>query len=590
VTGQVRMTHATYLTTKRIRQWAGGRSFERGQAYFEQGLVKALKTGDGRVSATVTGTHNYRIDLWEEDDTVEYACDCPVGLRGGFCKHCVATALAWLEQQSSSGKAHSGKRKKPKKAEAGLTLSELRAWLMLQKKAALVDMLLHAAAEDEQLHRQLMLKAAAAKGVNLTTYRKVIDQAIGGGGFIDYHQMYDYWRGVDSAIEAVAELLEQGHAEAVIELSEYALTRVEKAIAQVDDSDGYMSLLLDRLQELHLAACNKAKPDPEALAQRLFNWELTGDWDTFHGAAQTYSRVLGRRGAQRYRELAEAQWAGVKPLKPGENDPDRYGKRYRITRIMQGLAEQSGDIEALVAVKQRDLSSSYGYLEIAEIYRKARQSNKAMQWAEQGVQIFGKESDTRLQDLLAQLYQRRKRHQEAMALIWPQFEQHPGLGPYQKLKTHADRAKCWPEWRDRALAYLRTVLNEDLERSKRNPWGYASRRGYSDLVEIYLWEKDVEAAWREAQMGGCSDELWLRLAGLREKTHPRDAITVYQERIGPLVEQTNNQAYAEAAGVLRKIKKLMKQLGEQVAFQEYLDTIRMTYKRKRNFMKLLEKF
>lgn len=105
---------------------------------------------------------------------------------------CVATALAWLEQQSSPGKAHCGKRKKPKKAEAGLTLSELRAWLMLQKKAALVDMLLHAAAEDEQPHRRLMLKAAAAKGVNLTTFRKVIDQAIGGGGFIDYYQMYDY--------------------------------------------------------------------------------------------------------------------------------------------------------------------------------------------------------------------------------------------------------------------------------------------------------------------------------------------------------------------------------------------------------------
>lgn len=159
---------------------------------------------------------------------------------------------------------------------------------------------------------------------------------------------------MDSAIEAVAELFEQGHAEAVIELCEYALTRVEKTLEQVDDSDGYMSLLLDPLQELPLAACNKAKPDPEALAERLFNWELTGDWDTFHGAAQTYSRLLGRRGAQRYRELAEVQWAGVKPLKSGENDPARYGKRYRITRIMQGLAEQTGDIEALVAIKQRD--------------------------------------------------------------------------------------------------------------------------------------------------------------------------------------------------------------------------------------------
>lgn len=581
------MALSDYLTTRRLSQWAGGRSFERGQAYFEAGLVSALKARNGRVSASVKGTHNYRVRLWEEDDTVEYACDCPVGLRGDFCKHCVATALAWRARQMPTDKAGTGKRKKTKD---GLTLKEVRAWLLAQKKADLADMLLDAAGEDEQLHSRLMLKAAAAKGVNLATYRKVIDQAIAAGDFIDYYQMYDYWRGVDTAIDAVAELLSQGHAEAVVELSEYALTRVEKAIEQVDDSDGYMSMLLDRLQELHLAACRKAKPDPERLAERLFNWELNGEWDTFHNAVMTYSRILGKRGVQHYRKLAEAEWAGVKPLKPGAKDPDRYGNRYRITRIMEALAEQTGDIEALVAIKQRDLSSSYGYFEIAEIYRQARQPDKAMEWAEKGVKIFGNESDSRLQDLLAALYHRRKRHEEATTLIWSQFEQYPGLGAYQKLKTHADRNKSWSKWRDRALAHLRALFDEDRERSKRNPWKYAHRRGHSDLVEIFLWEKDVEAAWREAKQGGCSDGLWLRLADQRKKKHPRDAIAVYRERIGPLVEQTNNQSYAEAAGLLRKVKQLMHRLGEQEAFQHYLDHLRVEYKRKRNFMKLLEKF
>ncbi|MCU7838981.1 MAG: SWIM zinc finger family protein [Candidatus Thiodiazotropha sp. (ex Troendleina suluensis)] len=584
------MALSDHLTNRRIRQWAGGRSFERGQAYFEEGLVSALKERNGRIGASVRGTHNYRVTLWEEDDTTEYACNCPVGLRGDFCKHCVATALAWLERQAPADKANTGKRKKQKKTEAGLTLKEVRAWLLLQKKAALVDMLLDASGEDEQLHSQLMLKAAAAKGVNLTTYRKVIDQAIGGGGFIDYYQMYDYWRGVDSAIDAIAELLDQGHTKAVIELSEYALSGVEKAIEQVDDSDGYMSMLLDRLQEMHLAACRKAKPDPEALAERLFEWELNGEWDTFYGAVKTYSRVLGRRGVQRYRELAEAEWARVKPLKPGEEDRNRYGKRFRITHIMESLAEQSGDVEGLVTIKQRDLSSSYNYLEIAEIYRKARQGAKALEWAEKGIQIFGKESDSRLQDLLAELYHRRKRHEEAMALIWPQFERQTGLMSYQKLKKHADRNKTWPEWRDRALKFLRAVIKKEAKKTTCSRWNHAHRWGHSNLVEIFLWEKDIEAAWQEAQAGGCSEGLWLQLAELREKEHPKDAIAVYWKQIGPIVEQTNNEAYAEAAGLLRRVEKLMKRLGEQAAFQQYLNTVRTEYKRKRNFMKLLDKF
>ena len=37
------MAISDYLTTRRIRQWAGGRSFERGEAYFEEGLVSALR-------------------------------------------------------------------------------------------------------------------------------------------------------------------------------------------------------------------------------------------------------------------------------------------------------------------------------------------------------------------------------------------------------------------------------------------------------------------------------------------------------------------------------------------------------------------
>ncbi|MEN8179101.1 MAG: DUF6880 family protein [Pseudomonadota bacterium] len=584
------MAISNYLTTRRIRQWAGGRSFERGQAYFTEGLVSGLKERNGRISASVKGAHTYRVSLREDGDTVEYACDCPVGLRGDFCKHCVATALAWLEGQAPTDKANTGKLKKPKKVKAELTLKDVRAWLLLQKKTDLADMLLDAAGEDEQLHSRLMLKVAAAKGANLTTYRKVIDQAIGGGGFIDYYQMYDYWRGVDSAIDAVAELLDQGRAEAVVELSEYALSRVEKAIEQVDDSDGYMSMLLDRLQEVHLAACRKAKPGQEALAERLFEWELNGEWDTFYGAVKNYSRVLGKKGVQHYRKLAEAEWAKFKPLQPGEKDNNRYGKRFSITHIMESLAEQSGDLEELVAIKQRDLSSSYSYLEIAEIYRKARQGGKALEWAEKGIQIFGKEADSRLQDLLADLYHRRKRHAEAMALIWPQFERHPGLVTYQKLKKHADRNKSWPEWRDRAMKHLRVVLKKEAEKTARNRWSHAYRGGHSDLVEIFLWEKDIEAAWREAQAGGCSKGLWLQLAGLREKQHPQDAIAVYREQISPIVEQTNNEAYAEAADLLRRVEKVMNRLGEQATFQQYLNAVRTEYKRKRNFMKLLERF
>lgn len=577
------MALSKVLTTNRVRRWAGSRSYGRGEDYFHGGHVSDLRAVKGRITATVSGTYPYRVMLWDEGDSVGYDCDCPVGQGGDFCKHCVATALAWLERRTPAGKTGKGKGKK--KAEKGLTMKDVRAWLLLQEKESLVDMLVEAADYDDQLSGGLMLKAAAARGVNLATYKKVIDKAIGGDGFIDYYQMYDYWRGVDTAIDAVADLLAQKHADAVIELSEYALSRVEAAIEYVDDSDGYMSLLLGRLQEMHLKACRKARPDPEALAERLFKWELNGEWDTFSDSIKTYSRVLCKRGTQRYRELAEVAWGSIKPLKPGQQDRNHYSERYRITRMMENLAEQSGDIEALVEIKKKDLSSSHDFLEIAEIYRKARQGDKALEWAEKGIQTFGDKAGSGLQDILAGLYHRRKRHDEAMALIWSQFEKSPCLASYQHLKKHADRNKSWSVWRDRALQQVYTEIAGQPQ-----GWTRSGKPDHSLLVEIYLWEQDIEAAWQAANAGSCGEALWLQLAGLREKTHPRDAIMVYRMLIGPIVERTNNQAYTQAAGLLRRVKQLLGKLGEDGEFRQYLAQVRAEYKRKRNFMKLLERF
>ena len=150
-----------------------------------------------------------------------------------------------------------------------------------------------------------------------------------------------------------------------------------------------------------------------------------------------------------------------------------------------------------------------------------------------------------------------------MSLIWPQFARQPGLENYRKLKTHADRCKSWPKWRSEALDHLRAVLINTAEKEEQRGWHHAYWRGNSRLVEIFLWEKDVEAAWREAREGDCDDNLWLRLAGLREKEHPRDAIAVYRKQIGPIVGRTSNDAYAEAADILHKLKRLMSAQGEQ---------------------------
>lgn len=584
------MSASTLNTLNRqdLRELAGDRSFARGEAYFNEGRVRSLTEYQGELTATVSGTHNYRVKLWAEEDYIDYSCSCPVGSDDEFCKHCVAVGLAWLTE-AGRGK---GKRGKAKKSAA--TMDDVRTFLERQDKSKLVEMIMHEAMENDRLREQLFLETARMNPdhLDLATYRRAIKNATRTNDFVDYYEAGGYAQGIYRVIGSIAALLNDNHAAEVIDLTEYALSRVEDALGHIDDSDGRMGGILHELQELHHRACQEAKPDPELLARRLFKWETESAWETFYGAAETYRDVLGQKGLAEYRRLAEAEWARVPVLGPGEDDSERYGKRFRITSMMETLARQKGDVEALVEIKRRDLSHAYSYLQIAEVYREAGKHDQALEWAERGMQAFTK-TDWRLSDFLADEYHRRGRHDEAMNLIWAQFAESPRLDNYQKLHAHArqtGRPSEWSGWRGKALAYIRKLIEQEkkqMQRSK-NRWPWQRQADHSLLVRVFLWEKRYEDAWREACAGGCSDDLWLELAAGREKEHPEDALSVYRQRIAPTIEMTSNSAYQQAIELLRKVRKLMLRLGRAAEFDDYVVALRVDYKRKRNFIKLLD--
>jgi uncharacterized Zn finger protein len=564
-----------------LLELAGGRSFERGEDYYRRGAVRAFTEYEGTLTARVTGTYEYRVRFRAEVNSgLSYSCSCPVGEDGLFCKHCVAVGLAWLEEGA-------GKRRQEESDERGLSTEELGSFLEEQDKDVLVRMLMEQALEDERLYGRLLTWAARARpeGVNFATFRKVIDEAFYGGDLPDYGSVERFARGVVDVVESIAELLRDGHAQETIELCEYALKTAEGAMDY--DVEGCLSGALEGLEEIHHAACKEAKVDPKALARRLLDWEVGGHYDTFFEAANTYADVLQEEGLAEYKRLAEERWAQVSVLGPGEKDPQgHFGKRSRITHVMEILAWQEGDIEKLVAVISRDLSGPHQYLRIASIYTEAGQSGKALEWAEEAMWVFPDNRHPGLREFVAWQYHHRGRHEEGTQLIWPHFAKSPQLESYKELKKHAERGGLWEQWRNKALEFLREELARRKEESKQ---GYLSLPvDHSELVRIFLSEGDVEAAWREAQEGSCSENLWLELAARREEEHPEEALAIYESRIEPLIEQTNNAAYKEACELLAKVGALMHTLDREPEFKEYLKLLRIEYKRKRNFMKLLE--
>ncbi|HEY0555354.1 MAG TPA: hypothetical protein VGG20_13915 [Thermoanaerobaculia bacterium] len=465
----------------------------------------------------------------------------------------------------------------------------LRSFLATLEKDRLVDLLFNQALGDQRLFRKLDLERSQGKGrgANLAAIRRNLTAAFDPGDVDSYQEVYGYAEGLDEAVDALDGLLTEGRAEEVIDLAEYALILAEEALSQVDDSDGDVYTVCERLQGLHLAACKKAQPDPEELARRLFAAEMRTEGDSFYGAAETYADLLGKKGRAVYRELAQAEWKKSPARKPGES-LTFDARRSALARILESLAKADGDLEALVAVKSHDLSSAWAFLGIAQLYKEARKGDKALEWAEKGVRAFPQRTDSRLRSFLAGEYKARRRHQEALSLIWANFVDAPGLGTYKDLKGYAERTESWPAWREKALGALRDLAQRATGRLRGRASEFGEGPG-SRLVEIFLWEKKVEEAWREAQRAGCSEALWLTLARQREGEHPEESLAVYQRQVESALQQVSQQGYEIAVSRLRQIRDVMNQLGKTAELAAYLASVRLSHKRKRNFMLLLDK-
>ena len=211
------------LNLHKIRALAAELWFARGEAYYQQGRVAELREHNGKLSAIVTGTQDYRVRLWTEDNDLSYSCTCPLGDDEQFCKHCVASALAWLAPAKNEDDS-------PQRTRKPLE-TDLRAFLEHQEKEGLITMLLREAENNRGARERLQLEAARkqASGVDLSAFRRSIANATRTGGFVDYNAAPDYARRVYQVIDSISLLLDDGHAKAVVELTEYTFQETGKS-------------------------------------------------------------------------------------------------------------------------------------------------------------------------------------------------------------------------------------------------------------------------------------------------------------------------------------------------------------------------
>ncbi|RDK07591.1 SWIM zinc finger family protein [Cupriavidus lacunae] len=577
------------LTLAEVQALADPKTFARGKAYFHDGAVSRLEEHEGALRANVRGTRSYRVELAVTDDgQLAYACNCPVGDVGVFCKHAVAVALSWLEN-SGAEVFHAEEITQEKTRKKRKTYAEvIREYVVTLGKDALQELLLEAVEHDLTLRDKLLLGARAAQASDLPSMKTAVRQATRISRPLDWREADAYGDSLMSLADMLRQRLAGPHAAQVVELSELAIAGAEKSLEQIDDSGGGVMPGILELASVHLDACQQTGPDPVKLAERLFRLQAEGGWDTFYDVLPAYAEPLGESGLRRYRQLVGESWDALPALAPGNEFRQSFdSRRMRLEHAMQALAELDGDVDALIRICSKDLSSQYRFLQVAEVCVKHGRLDEGLAWAERGLREVGGNVDLRLLDFCVDAYLHRGAFDQADALAWRRFAMRPRADAFPVLMKVATAIGKHDQTRERALNHLLALIKEEEStgKSKRDALQTPTR---TELVKIFLSENKNDLAWDAFTGGLVSTLLWPQMAAVRGMTHPRDAIALYQRLLPVAVDSgARNARYDEALEIVRAIGSLRTKLKERAEFTRELEEIRETYRAKRNFIKLL---
>lgn len=598
-----------------VQDLAGPGSYWRGLAYSQDGRVSASRGIRSGLEVTVQGTMPYIVELWIEDGEPRWSCTCPAAEGGSFCKHCVAAALALdpdepadslpaalpepaerLRRVQASARAVPGSRQRdsdpnPPAALAGTEASLLADFVAGLPQDRLAEIVFERAASDRRLRERLLAEARAGRGQDpdLREWRHRIDDAFAPyRGRVDYREAGGWAEGVGEVIDAVEDLCEAGHPDAAALLAEHAHRRAEEAIAYVDDSDGWLSAISERLGEVHLRGCEEGRPDPVALAGRLVGLDLNSELEGFHRAAAVYADVLGDAGLAAYREHLESR---REQIDAAPDSPERDVSDFALHEATVGWALATGDPDTLIEVHVGDGEiTAAAALEIAQALEAAGRGDEALRWAERGlVESAPRFWSTReLRGWLAARLRERGDASAAIGLFWDAFRSEPSLESYRCLLDEAGQGSNVREaWSKRCLAELQArVAGEGAD-------GAASARRVGSaaagtLVGILLFEGRIDEAWGAALSFGCAHSQWMTLARAGEGSRPLETIDVYEPEVLALIDGRRTSYYQSAVDLMDRVRRLAADAGVPERFAALLERVRTEHRAKRNLKRLLD--
>ncbi len=530
-------------------------SFDRGQRYFEEGRVHIRDASPSRITATVSGTNDYQVEI-ELGDEISGDCNCPYDW-GGLCKHIVATLLAIIDEEDEEIETLIEKSK-----------SEMERVGVLLKNANPDDLHSFLAQEMERRPdlRDRFMASFAEKGVgrSLSDYKNEVESLYDDA---EYHGFVPYGEDIDfSPLSELAKLYARkcDFMEAAKIYRALAETIADK-MDDVDDSYGSYGEEFSSSMEAFVDCIINAGLNAEGkrtYIKYLFDGYLREDPDYFDEDYRTGLVKLCTDEADLlyWKELIEPHISGEIP---DSQDWRRHQVAKELIMMKLDLLSRLGQMDEFYRLIEKNyLADNSLCLRYAKQLLADGSQARAVEVAEECVVAFPGHDSSDILDFLSSIYidNDPAKYREALQSL---FLLKGDWQYYDRLKAASEPE----EWRVR-----RDRIREHFS---------GERYGKSKVIEIYLREQMHDRALEEVLAMKSLSALSQYQMDLVSR-FPEKYFNAYKELIVPFADKgMGRKHYQEVVSYLRRMNSIK---GYEGAVQEIVNRMRSEHKRQPAFL------
>jgi uncharacterized Zn finger protein len=553
---------------------AGAAAFARGENYYSLGRVIGWTRKGTKILARVAGNLDYEVTLTYSRGRLEGYCNCPASEGFDFCKHCVAAAMQYREDSNQQARL-----------EDGSVEQRIEAHLNKLDRKEIGDHLLGLILADPELRQQWSIRAdVALNRMDARAIKKRITAAIPYNKHLfRYPQVRSYFNKVQPIVDLLEQQLLQLQPESGLQLVEYALQRIHRALESIDDSGGFRLELMARLQNLHQATLWRLDWDKPRLVAYLRQLDAGQYADMYPDFPHAYRDLLAGEGMALVYGALQAEWEALPALKPGAGWERRY-PYLQLQHLLRQRAEAAGDTRAVIQLVQKTATEERHFLELCDLCMEVgdwEQVEYFLAHARECDQSdrHARNSEYRLERTQQRLLVQQGRLDQALDLQWQIFQGSLAVEDYGQLLELAEKLKKKERYGDKARQWLR----EKLIRAEPNRF---STRYADALLEIALHENNVGMALEVCEQQSVAAGLIAKLARSCRDL-PEAAIPLYARLVAFEVQGGKNAAYRRGVDWMLEAQELATTEAARRVFRETLQSLRSEFKAKRNFIQFL---